>query len=85
MSAATSSGPGARLAYDDPDDAHQMAENASACRAESHLARAAAALGAARRTAEAVPNAMLQAPRKVTRTALDVTDSAAKFASRLFE
>ena len=45
----------------------------------------AAALGAARRTAEAVPNAVLQAPRKVTRTALDVTDSAAKFASRLFE
>lgn len=85
MSAATSPEPSARLAYDDPDDAHQMAENASACRAETHLARAAAALGAARRTAEAVPGAVLQAPRRVTRTALDVTDSAAKFAGRFFD
>ena len=62
-----------------------MAKNASACRAEAHLARASAALGAARRTAEAVPGAVLQAPRKVTRTALSVTDSAAKFAGRFFE
>ena len=85
MSAASSPEPGVRLAYDDPDDAHEMAENASACRAEAHLARAAAALGAARRTAEAVPGAVLQAPRTVTRTALSVTDSAARFASRLFE
>ena len=85
MSAATSPEHPARLAYDDPDDATQMAKNASACRAEAHLARASAALGAARRTAEAVPGAVLQAPRKVTRTALSVTDSAAKFAGRFFE
>lgn len=74
-----------RLPYDDADTTEIMAADASACRAEKHLARATAALATARRTVEAAPTALLQAPRVVGRSALQVTDSAAKFAARLLD
>lgn len=74
-----------RIPYDDADSTQDMAADASVCRAEKHLARANAALATARRTVEAAPSALLQAPRTARRTALSVTDSAAKFAGRLFD
>jgi hypothetical protein len=74
-----------RLAYDDPDTTRDMAQDASACCQETHLARAADAFTTARRTAGAAPSALLATPRTATRTALHVSDSAARFASRLFE
>ena len=73
------------LAYDDADNAQDMAADASVCRDEKHLARAASALATARRTVEAAPTALLQAPRAVSRSALSVTDAAAKFAARMLD
>ena len=71
-----------RRAYDDADEPAEMARNASACRLESHLAKAAARVVAVPGNAS---GAVLQAPRRVARAAIDVTDSAAKFAGRLFD
>ncbi|GAC1385046.1 MAG: hypothetical protein NVSMB48_21440 [Marmoricola sp.] len=73
------------LPYDDADNCQDMAADASVCRDEKHLARAAAALATARRTVEAAPIALLQAPRVVSRTAVSVTDAAAKFASKFLD
>jgi len=74
-----------RLAYTDPDSAETMAQDASACRAEAHLAKANALLAATRRTVEQTPSAALGVPRQMLRTAVSVSDSAAKFAGRLFD
>lgn len=68
-----------RTVYDDPDDTHAMAENASACRAEAHLARFVSTVSAQ------VPSTLLAAPRKATKVAFDVTDAAARFATRLLD
>ncbi|MGN6162468.1 MAG: hypothetical protein ACTHOG_12305 [Marmoricola sp.] len=73
------------LAYDDADSCQDMAADASVCRSEAHLSRAAAAIATARRTVEAAPTALLQAPRAVGRSALSVTDAAAKFASKFLD
>ena len=73
------------LPYDDADNCHDMAADASVCRSESHLARATSALATARRTVEAAPTALLQAPRTVSRSALNVTDAAAKFAAKFLD
>ncbi|WP_310963125.1 hypothetical protein [Nocardioides terrisoli] len=75
----------AHLAYDDLDSTSEMVRDASACRAEAHIARAVALLGAARSTVDVVPGAVLQAPRQLGRTALAVSESAAKFAGSLFD
>ena len=73
------------LAYDDADNCQDMAADASACRGEKHISRATAAIATARRTVEAAPTALLQAPRTVGRSALNVTDAAAKFAAKLLD
>lgn len=82
-------GASSRLAYDDPDSAGQMASDATACRAEAHLAAALDLLAGARRTAEAVPGALLQAPvavgRTAARTTLSISEQAARFAARLLD
>lgn len=85
MSPARAASASTRIPYEDADTTENMAADASVCRAEKHLARATAALASARRTVESAPNALLQAPRTVGRSALNVTDSAAKFASKLFD
>lgn len=71
--------PAPRTAYDDPDDTHEMAEDASACRAEAHLSRFVSTV------TTQVPSTLLAAPRKATKVALDVTDAAARFATRLLD
>ena len=76
---------GSHLPYDDADSCQEMAADASACRREKHLSRANAALATARRTVEAAPTTLLQAPRTVGRSALNVTDAAAKFAARFLD
>jgi len=76
------SGPRVRHAYDDADELADMTRDASACRLESHLAHAAARVAA---VPGAATDAVLQAPRRVARVAIDVTDSAARFAGRLFD
>ena len=81
MSANSPSETPERRAYDDADEPAEMARNASACRLESHLAQAAARVVAAPGATDAV----LRAPRRVARAAFDVTDSAARFAGRLFD
>ncbi|MGN6722976.1 MAG: hypothetical protein ACTHJM_10230 [Marmoricola sp.] len=73
------------LPYDDADSCQEMAADASVCRRESHLSRAEAALAAARRTVEVTPTALLQARRTVRRSALNVSDAAAKFASKVLD
>jgi hypothetical protein len=73
------------LPYDDADSCQEMAADASVCRGEKHLSRATSALATARRTVEAAPTALLQAPRSVGRSALNVTDAAAKFAAKFLE
>jgi len=82
MSVKSPSGAPERRAYDDADEPAEMARNASACRRESHLAQAAARVVA---VPGATTDAVLRAPRRVARVAIDVTDSAAKFAGRLFD
>jgi hypothetical protein len=74
-----------RTAYPDPDTAAVMARDASACSAEAHLARTLAGLDATRRTVAHVPTVLLEAPAPVGRSAWRVTDSAARFAARLFD
>lgn len=74
-----------RLVYDDPDTTQDMAKDATACCAEAHLARAASAFTAARRTVDTMPATLLAAPRKVTRSVVNVSDGAAKFAGQLFD
>ena len=71
-----------RHAYDDADEPAEMARDASACRHESHLARAAARVAA---VPGATTGAVRRTPGRVARVAIDVTDSAAKFAGRLFD
>jgi hypothetical protein len=66
-----------RLAYADPDTSAVMARDASACRAEAHLARVLDAT--ARRSADPAP------ATPGTRDTHTVTESTARFAARLFE
>jgi hypothetical protein len=81
-SSPASSGGRDRRAYDDADEPATMARDASACRRESHLAQAAARVVAVPGTAA---GAVRRAPHQVARAAIDVTDSAARFADRLFD
>ena len=79
-----------RLAYADPDTSAVMARDASACRAEAHLARALDARTSTRRSVEQAPSTLLPAaPRGAGRTPVTVTEattqSAARFAARLFD
>jgi len=74
--------PRARRVYEDADAPAEMARDASACRSESHLAQAAARVVAA---PGAAGDVVRRAPRQVARVAISVTDSAAKFAGRLFD
>lgn len=71
-----------RRVYDDADTTEQMAQDASACRREAHLSHVVARVVAVPGMAT---DAVLRAPRQVARTAVSVSDSAARFASRLFE
>jgi hypothetical protein len=77
--------PTERLAYTDADTSSVMARDASACRTETHLARALDGVAVGRRVVETAPAVLLEVPRKVARTAVSVTESTARFAARLFE
>lgn len=64
--------------YEDADDTRDMADNASECAREYHLANAA------RRIAQQTPATILSAPKRVRATITTVSDSAASFAGKLF-
>ena len=74
-----------RRAYDDPDTAHDMARDASACRSEAHLAFVRGSVALGRHAAGQVPEALRREAGQLSRTAVSVSDSAVRLATRLLD